>query len=192
MDAVRPRAAASVRSRPAVGSIQLNNNEIAAALGWTEARSRSMCLHILQKLSAADRTQTRDDRTAAWRHPSGLKQPFGRPIPFDSHPSHISIVTRAMWCRDARTRRLRADRLDAQTALLPRGRRRKDLVRHISAGTTTSAQLTYALTTKWGPVKGTKCVLRELLIAVIDGDQSFPMALAECRGSIGLRSKRLR
>jgi DNA-binding NarL/FixJ family response regulator len=41
-----------------LGSIQLNNNEIAAALGWTEARSRSMCHHILQKLSAADRTQT--------------------------------------------------------------------------------------------------------------------------------------
>lgn len=58
MDAVRPRAADSVRSRPVLGSIQLNNNEIAAALGWTEARSRSMCLHILQKLSAADRTQT--------------------------------------------------------------------------------------------------------------------------------------
>ena len=35
-----------------------------------------------------------------------------------------------------------------------------DLVRHTSAGTTTSAQLTYALTTKWGPVKRTKCVER--------------------------------
>lgn len=54
-------------------------------------------------------------------------------------------------------------------------------LRSCRAGTATSAQLTYAL---GGRSKG-RCAWREILIAVIDADESFRMALVECLGPLG-------